>query len=69
MSFVILNNSMELNSTRLKNKIIQTKYGFSAEQAVRMTRLRQIREAWELFTATRKFMERSMLNKTSEVGK
>jgi len=53
----------------LKNRIVQTKYGFSAEQAVRMTRLRQIREAWELFTATRKFMERSMLNKTSEVGK
>lgn len=43
--------------------------GFSAEQAVRMTRLRQIREAWELFTATRKFMERSMLNKTSDIGK
>lgn len=41
---------------------------YNAEQAVRMTRLRQIREAWELFTATRKFMERSMLNKTSDIG-
>ncbi|XP_018050001.1 PREDICTED: uncharacterized protein LOC108688316 [Atta colombica] len=41
---------------------------YNAEQAIRMTRLRQIREAWELFTATRKFMERSMLNKTSDIG-
>ncbi|XP_012523732.2 uncharacterized protein LOC105829433 isoform X6 [Monomorium pharaonis] len=41
---------------------------YNAEQAVRMARLRQIREAWELFTATRKFMERSMLNKTSDIG-
>lgn len=46
-----------------------SKVFFSAEQAVRMTRLRQIREAWELFTATRKLMEHNMLNKTSEVGK
>ncbi|XP_025990924.1 uncharacterized protein LOC105193812 isoform X3 [Solenopsis invicta] len=41
---------------------------YNAEQAVRMTRLRQIREAWKLFTATRKFMERNMLNKTSDIG-
>ncbi|XP_018392119.1 PREDICTED: putative uncharacterized protein DDB_G0293878 isoform X1 [Cyphomyrmex costatus] len=41
---------------------------YNAEQAVRMTRLRQIRESWELFTTTRKFMERSMLNKTSDIG-
>ncbi|XP_032672363.1 uncharacterized protein LOC116844645 isoform X6 [Odontomachus brunneus] len=42
---------------------------YNAEQAVRMTRLRQIREAWELFTATRKLMEHNMLNKTSDIGK
>ncbi|XP_014486001.1 PREDICTED: uncharacterized protein LOC106750284 isoform X4 [Dinoponera quadriceps] len=41
---------------------------YNAEQAVRMTRLRQIREAWELFTATRKFVERNMLNKTCDMG-
>ncbi|XP_026827256.1 probable serine/threonine-protein kinase DDB_G0282963 isoform X6 [Ooceraea biroi] len=41
---------------------------YNAEQAVRMTRLRQIREAWELFTATRKLMEHSMLNKASDIG-
>lgn len=41
---------------------------FSAEQAVRMTRLRQIREAWELFSTTRKLMEHSMLNKTPEIA-
>ncbi|XP_011875803.1 PREDICTED: uncharacterized protein LOC105566421 isoform X2 [Vollenhovia emeryi] len=41
---------------------------YNAEQALRMTRLRQIREAWGLFTTTRKLMERSMLNKTSDIG-
>ncbi|XP_011647175.1 uncharacterized protein LOC105433514 isoform X2 [Pogonomyrmex barbatus] len=41
---------------------------YNAEQAVRMTRLRQIRDAWELFTTTRKLMERSMLNKTPDIG-
>ncbi|XP_070168941.1 uncharacterized protein [Polyergus mexicanus] len=40
---------------------------YNAEQAVRMTRLRQIREAWELFTTTRKLMEHSML-KTPDIG-
>ncbi|XP_076242087.1 uncharacterized protein LOC143184037 isoform X3 [Calliopsis andreniformis] len=39
---------------------------YNAEQAVRMTRLRQIREAWELFTATRKLMEQRMLNKSPD---
>lgn len=42
---------------------------FSAEQAVRVTKLEQIREAWELFTATRKLMEHNVLNKTSDIGK
>ncbi|KAL0113937.1 hypothetical protein PUN28_011338 [Cardiocondyla obscurior] len=41
---------------------------YNAEQAVRMTRLRQIREAWVVSTATRKFMEHSMLNRTSDIG-
>lgn len=41
---------------------------FSAEQAVRITRLKQVRETWQLFTATRKLMEHSMLNKTPDVG-
>ncbi|XP_011261886.2 uncharacterized protein LOC105254722 isoform X3 [Camponotus floridanus] len=41
---------------------------YNAEQAVRMTRLRQIREAWELFTTTRKLMEHSMLSKTPDIG-
>ncbi|XP_053976246.1 uncharacterized protein LOC128875001 isoform X1 [Hylaeus volcanicus] len=41
---------------------------YNAEQAVRMTRLRQIREAWELFTATRKLMEQRMLNKSPDSG-
>lgn len=31
-----------------------------------MTRLRQIKEAWELFTATRKLMEQRMLNKSPD---
>ncbi|XP_076678686.1 uncharacterized protein LOC143374415 isoform X2 [Andrena cerasifolii] len=39
---------------------------YNAEQAVRMTRLRQIKEAWELFTATRKLMEQRMLNKSPD---
>ncbi|XP_072759086.1 uncharacterized protein [Anoplolepis gracilipes] len=41
---------------------------YNAEQAVRMTRLRQIREAWELFTTTRKLMEHSTLSKTPDIG-
>ncbi|XP_076630622.1 uncharacterized protein LOC143346430 isoform X2 [Colletes latitarsis] len=41
---------------------------YNAEQAVRMTRLRQIREAWELFTASRKLMEQHMLNKSPVSG-
>lgn len=42
---------------------------FSAEQAVHMNRLRHMREAWELFTATRKHMEQRMLSKSPDVGK
>lgn len=40
---------------------------FSAEQTVRMTRLKQIREAWELFTATRKLMEQRTVNKSPDI--
>lgn len=39
---------------------------FSAEQAGRMSRLRQVRE---VFTATKKLLEPCMLNKSADVGK
>ncbi|CAL7937736.1 unnamed protein product [Xylocopa violacea] len=41
---------------------------YNAEQAVRMTRVRQVREGWELLTATRKLMEQRVLNKSPDVG-
>ncbi|XP_076395121.1 uncharacterized protein LOC100882720 isoform X2 [Megachile rotundata] len=40
---------------------------YNAEQTVRMTRLKQIREAWELFTATRKVMEQRVTNVENEL--
>ncbi|XP_034179837.2 uncharacterized protein LOC117604147 isoform X6 [Osmia lignaria lignaria] len=40
---------------------------YNAEQTVRMTRLKQIREAWELFTATRKLMEQRTVNKSPDI--
>ncbi|KAK2575288.1 hypothetical protein KPH14_008139 [Odynerus spinipes] len=41
---------------------------YNAEQAVRMTQLRDIREGWELFTAIRKIMEQRKLIKLSDDG-
>ncbi|XP_017793534.1 PREDICTED: uncharacterized protein LOC108575287 [Habropoda laboriosa] len=40
---------------------------YNAEQAVRMTTLRQIREGWELFTANKKLMEQRTLNKSPDI--
>lgn len=39
----------------------------SAEQAIRVKRLKQVREAWELFTETHKLVEQSILNKASDI--
>ncbi|XP_076651580.1 uncharacterized protein LOC143358372 isoform X1 [Halictus rubicundus] len=41
---------------------------YNAEQAVRMTSLRQIWNTWELFSVTRKFMEQRMSNKSFDSG-
>ncbi|XP_017888915.1 uncharacterized protein LOC108630248 [Ceratina calcarata] len=41
---------------------------YNAEQAFRMTRVRQVREGWELFTATKKLMEQRMLHKSPDAG-